>query len=192
MLGPARVTTIDHLLLTHYHGDHYGNLIALSDAGAAPATCTTTVARRKPIVPAIAAFETRYTALVRDHAADDREPGDAIPSPASTTTVVVSDSQRAGPRRCRRPPRRARPTAVRGSRRARRAVDPDNHYWAGFVMAYGRFRTVNLGDLTWSREVALMCPEQPVGTVDLYLTTHHGVDRSGSAAVVHASDPAWP
>ena len=34
-----------------------------------------------------------------------------------------------------------------------------------------------------------MCPSNPIGTVDLYLTTHHGLDQSGSPAVVHALRP---
>ena len=56
-------------------------------------------------------------------------------------------------------------------------------------MSYGRFRTINLGDLTWSREFMLVCPNNPVGTVDLYLTNHHGLDQSGSPAFVHAIQP---
>ncbi|MEZ5284963.1 MAG: hypothetical protein R2712_09170 [Vicinamibacterales bacterium] len=34
-----------------------------------------------------------------------------------------------------------------------------------------------------------MCPENRIGTVDLYLTTHHGLDRSGSPVVVRALQP---
>jgi hypothetical protein len=34
-----------------------------------------------------------------------------------------------------------------------------------------------------------MCPDNPVGTVDLYLTSHHGIDQSGSAVLVHALQP---
>ena len=56
-------------------------------------------------------------------------------------------------------------------------------------MNYGRFRTIDLGDLTWSREFMLMCPNNPIGTVDLYLTNHHGLDQSGAPAFVHAIQP---
>jgi hypothetical protein len=69
------------------------------------------------------------------------------------------------------------------------AFDPDNDSSVGFVMSYGSFRTVNFGDLTWNREGRMMCPNNPIGTVDLYLTSHHGLDRSGSAALVHALQP---
>jgi hypothetical protein len=59
----------------------------------------------------------------------------------------------------------------------------------GVVFAYGKFRTVNLGDFTWNKEKELMCPNNPIGAVDLYLTSHHGIDQSGSAALVHGLQP---
>ena len=34
-----------------------------------------------------------------------------------------------------------------------------------------------------------MCPTNPIGTVDLYLVTHHGTDSSGPAALVHGLQP---
>ena len=43
-----------------------------------------------------------------------------------------------------------------------------------FPLAYGRFRTVDLGDLTWNGELDLMCPTNRIGTVDLYLTSITG------------------
>jgi hypothetical protein len=68
-------------------------------------------------------------------------------------------------------------------------ADPDNGESAGFVMTYGRFRTINLGDLTWNGELDLMCPTNRIGTVDVYLTSHHGLAASGSPALVHALQP---
>jgi competence protein ComEC len=34
-----------------------------------------------------------------------------------------------------------------------------------------------------------MCPDNRVGTVDLYLVSHHGSDTSGSEALAHALQP---
>ena len=34
-----------------------------------------------------------------------------------------------------------------------------------------------------------MCPTNRIGTVDLYLTSHHGLEKSGSPALVHALQP---
>jgi hypothetical protein len=68
-------------------------------------------------------------------------------------------------------------------------IDPDNGESAGFVLTYGRFRTIDLGDLTWNGELDLMCPTNRIGTVDVYLTSHHGLDRSGSPSLVRALRP---
>jgi len=46
-----------------------------------------------------------------------------------------------------------------------------------------------MGDLTWNKELDLMCPNNPIGTVNVYLVTHHGSDQSGSPALVHALHP---
>jgi hypothetical protein len=43
-----------------------------------------------------------------------------------------------------------------------------------------------MGDLNWNKEFGLMCPVNKVGTVDVYLVSHHGSDTSGSPAFVHA------
>ena len=48
---------------------------------------------------------------------------------------------------------------------------------------------IDLGDLTWNKELALMCPNNPIGTVDVYLTSHHGLNQSGSPALVKALHP---
>jgi len=68
-------------------------------------------------------------------------------------------------------------------------ADPDNGESAGFVLTYGRFRTVDLGDLTWNGELELMCPTNRIGPVDLYLTSHHGLAKSGSPALVQGLQP---
>ena len=57
-------------------------------------------------------------------------------------------------------------------------------------MTYGRFRTIDLGDLHWNREVQPDVPDKPIGTVDLYLTSHHGLDQSDSPAFVHGAAAA--
>jgi hypothetical protein len=38
----------------------------------------------------------------------------------------------------------------------------------------------------WNAEGKLMCPNNPIGTVDIYQTVHHDSDRSGSPVLVHA------
>jgi hypothetical protein len=48
---------------------------------------------------------------------------------------------------------------------------------------------IDLGDLTSREEAELVCPENRVGPVDLYLTTHHGAEASNAEVIVHALKP---
>jgi competence protein ComEC len=59
----------------------------------------------------------------------------------------------------------------------------------GMVISYGRFRMLDLGDLTWTKEHDLVCPNNLLGTIDVYLTTHHGLAISGPQVLVHAIHP---
>ena len=52
----------------------------------------------------------------------------------------------------------------------------ENSQSVGIVVTFGKFRFVDLGDLTWNKQLALLCPDNKVGKADLYLTTHHGGD----------------
>ena len=48
---------------------------------------------------------------------------------------------------------------------------------------------VDLGDLTWNKEHDLACPDNLLGTVDLYLATRHGLNGAGLPALVHGLKP---
>ena len=182
----AGVRQIDHMWSTHYHGDHVGSLLALAkqvpiarfyDHGAPH--------KNDRIVSA--AFLKSYEELSQGKRTIVK-PGDKVRMTGLDITTVASANQyiRAN---------------LRGGGRANAActatrpvdestyIDADNGESAGFVMAFGRFRTVNLGDLTWNGELDLMCPTNRIGSVDVYLTSHHGLERSGSPAVVHALQP---
>ena len=59
----------------------------------------------------------------------------------------------------------------------------------GTYVTFGKFRTIHLGDLTKNKEFELMCPNNRIGTVDVLLGLHHGVDTSNSEVLVHALRP---
>jgi hypothetical protein len=48
---------------------------------------------------------------------------------------------------------------------------------------------LDLADVTWNKEIALMCPNNPIGTVDLFMVSHHGNNISNSPALVKAIKP---
>ncbi|HEX3879614.1 MAG TPA: MBL fold metallo-hydrolase, partial [Bryobacteraceae bacterium] len=46
-----------------------------------------------------------------------------------------------------------------------------------------------MGDLTWEYEQKLVCPNNLVGKIDLFQTSHHGLPRSNSPQFVWALQP---
>jgi hypothetical protein len=67
--------------------------------------------------------------------------------------------------------------------------ESENAQSVGLLFTFGQFRMLDLADLTWNKERALMCPKNPIGTVDLFMVSHHGNDISNSPALVHALRP---
>ena len=57
------------------------------------------------------------------------------------------------------------------------------------LITFGKFRMIDLGDLTWNKELALVCPNNKLGTVDVYLSTHHGLNQSNAPAIVDVLKP---
>ncbi|MGA2267521.1 MAG: MBL fold metallo-hydrolase [Bryobacteraceae bacterium] len=187
-LNTAGVKQIDHLILTHYHADHVGGLQELAkripikhfiDHGAPTDP--------KEQVPGFQAMYAEMAAKA-DHTVV--KPGDKIPF-TGTSVVVVTSAGKSLKKPIKGAPGAGKPNpACAGFKpRDESRVDPDNHQSIGVVISYGKFRTVNLGDFTYNREQELMCPDNPIGAVDLYMTSHHGIDQSGSPALVHGLRP---
>jgi len=180
----AGVKRIDYLVVTHYHADHVGGVPAL--------------AQRMPIVNFIdhgprdadtdAMAQFLYKSYETVASKGNRilaRPGETIPVTGIDVEIVSAAGDEI-----------AQPLAGAGepnplcATTPRREVDTgENAQSAGMMITYGKFRMVDLGDLTWNKELDLVCPNNKLGTVDVYLSTHHGMNLSGSAAIVHALHP---
>ena len=66
----------------------------------------------------------------------------------------------------------------------------ENALSTGFVARFGDFDFLDLGDLYWFQEHELACPNNLIGSVDIYQTTHHGLASSGATQLVHAVAPS--
>jgi beta-lactamase superfamily II metal-dependent hydrolase len=185
VLEAAGVKQIDHMVSTHYHGDHVGGLEELaSKVPMAEFIDHGATSEPKEQVPG---FQKMYAALYAKAKHTVAKPGDKISFDGVTVAVVTSNGEV-----LKTPlPGGGKPNAACAGFKPRdeSRVDPDNTMSVGLVFTYGKFRTVNLGDFTWNKEQELMCPNNPIGTVDLYLTSHHGIDQSGSPALVHGLQP---
>jgi competence protein ComEC len=117
-------------------------------------------------------------------------PGDRIPF-AGVDVLVVTSAGRA----LKTPLPGAgqpNPACAGVERRTWSKTDEDhseNSASVGTLLTFGTFRMLDLGDLTWNREVDLVCPDNPIGVVDLFMVTHHGNDISNTPALVNAIRP---
>jgi beta-lactamase superfamily II metal-dependent hydrolase len=180
----AGVKTIDYLVSTHYHIDHIGGMQE--------------IARRIPIGhfvdhgPSVEEreqvpnFQQAYAELRAKAKHTVVKPGDRIPVAGLDWRIVTS----AGKVLEKPLPGGGRPNpACAGFTPKENTRDPENGQSLGSVITYGRFRAIDLGDLLWNVEADLVCPNNPIGDVDLFLVTHHGLDASNAPPLVHGVRP---
>lgn len=185
MLGDAGVTRIDYLISTHYHIDHVGGMPEL--------------AKRIPIGhyldhgpsveerEQVKGFQDAYAELRAKAKHTIVRPGDRVPITGIDVRIVT-----AGGHALEKPlpgGGKPNPACAQFQKKEEPSSADENAQSVGSVITYGQFRAIDLGDLLWNKEGELMCPTNPVGTVDLYLVTHHGLAQSGSNALVHGVRP---
>jgi beta-lactamase superfamily II metal-dependent hydrolase len=181
----ARLERIDHLITTHWHGDHYGGLAEL--ASRLPIG---NFIDHGPNVQAGAAaadefVQKTYPALYHQAARTIVKPGDTIPMAGADWRIVT-----AGGSAIARPlPEAGRPNPFCASFSPQAVDNSENAQSVGSVVTFGRFRVAHLGDLTWNEEFDLMCPTNRIGEIDLFVVSHHGQPSSNSPVLVHAIRP---
>ena len=179
----AKIKQIDYLLVTHYHRDHVGGVPQLADR-----IKIVNFVDHGPNMEDSRVVKEDYNDYVKTfQRAEHRvlKPGDTIPIKDLTVQVLTAAGEHI-----------SSPLAGAGQSNSfcastgKREDDPsENARSLGVLITYDKFRFLDLGDLTWNKELALMCPNNPIGTVDVYLTSHHGLDQSGSPALVDAVHP---
>lgn len=182
----AGVTKIDYLISTHYHTDHIGGLTAIAER--IPVAHFMDHGRNVESPEAIPGFRAAYEALYAKAKHSVLKPGDRVPVKGLDWRIVTSAGQAI---KTPLPAAGASNATARATfqRKPEPASPDDNAQSVGSVIAFGQFRVLDLGDLLWNNEFDLACPRNVVGTVDLYLVTHHGLDRSGAPQLVKAVRP---
>jgi competence protein ComEC len=115
------------------------------------------------------------------------KPGDTLPTKGMRVEVVSADGEVithpvSGPGA-------GEPNAACSSSPQKPVENSENDRSVGMVITFGRLRILDLGDLTWGKEPGLVCPVNKLGRFDVYIVSHHGLDRSGSPALVNAIAP---
>jgi beta-lactamase superfamily II metal-dependent hydrolase len=178
----AGINKIEFVLITHFHDDHVGGAPQL--------------AAKIPIGTFIDHGENRETA---DKATEDRwlaykalldsgkfhhitaKPGDSLPIEGINVKVITSDGAV-----LKEPlPGAGQPNPFCAAQ-APPGDQTENPRSLGTLITFGKLKILDLGDLTADKEYQLMCPDNRLGHVDIYVASHHGFNQSGSAALVHA------
>jgi len=180
----AGLDRIDHLVTTHYHGDHFGAMQELAGR-----VRIGNYIDHGPTVQSGGAVDQflgeTYPALYASAGHMVVAPGDRVAMGGLDVRVVSS----AG-RVLRSPLRGAGAPNPACEASPRQADDTgENAQSVGLHFAFGAFRAAHLGDLTWNTELDLMCPLNRLGTIDLLIVSHHGQPSSNSPALVHALAP---
>ena len=180
-MNAARVSRIDYMLVTHYHADHVGGVAPL----ASQVPIGTFIDHGATVEDSADPAYTTYLEARKKGKNLQATPGDTIPVAGLKVTVVAS----AGETIKTALPGAGQPNPLCAEYKPQPADSSENARSTGVVIAYGAFRMLDLGDLTWNIEHGLACPANLIGPVDLYLTTHHGNQQSGPPALVHAVRP---
>ena len=180
----AALARIDHLITTHYHGDHFGAMSEIAgripvgefiDHGANVQANPATDAFLNDVYPALYA-KSKHTVV---------KPGDRVAMRGVDVRIVAS----AGEPIRDAVPGAGQPNPLCATHQPKDADPSENAQSVGSHFTFGRFRALHLGDLTWNKEFALACPRNLLGTVDLFVVTHHGQPVSNAPVLVHALAP---
>jgi competence protein ComEC len=179
----AGIARIDHVLITHFHVDHVGGVANLVERMEVGEFLDHGVNREDSDI-------TRhdYAAYVQAIGTTPRRtvhPGDTIAIGGLRIVVLAADGEHIAAV----PGVRPMPNAACASEPKWELDDTENPRSAGVLVRYGKFRFLDLGDLTKPKEIPLVCPENLIGPVDLYLVNHHGFNLSNSHAFVDAIHP---
>lgn len=176
-----RIYRIDYVVITHYHRDHVGGIAQLAERIRIGTLVDHGPNMEKESQEDYAAYEqvlakTKHLVV---------KPGDVIPISGIRAEVLTAAGKEI---------KAALPGAGEANPLCSKAGHPkddptENARSVGLLITYGKFRFLDLGDLTQQKELHLVCPKNLIGAVDLFLVTHHGMDLSNAKPLVWAVHP---
>ena len=182
----AGLARIDTVLLTHYHDDHVGGVPQLLARIQVGTFIDHGPNREQDGAVTQHGYELYQQALASGSSKHlTATAGEQLPIAGFDATVISADGNLidhalpgAGG---------ANPYCAKSETRS--ADQTENARSLGVLLQFGKLRILDLGDLTWDKEMQLMCPVNKLGHIDLLVVSHHGWYQSSSAALVDAIAP---
>ena len=179
----AGINKIDKVLVTHFHTDHVGGVPELVKRVKVGEFLDHGVNREDSEITR--KDYAAYVAAIGNTPRHTLRPGDPIDISGLNTIVVTADGAHVSS------VPGIKPQANRYcSREPKWQLDQsENPRSVGILVRFGLFSFLDLGDLTKAKEAELVCPDNPVGEVSVYLVDHHGLDQSSAKSLVDAIHP---
>ncbi len=182
----AKISKIDFVLITHFHDDHVGGapqLAAKIPVGTFIDHGENRETNGEGAKKVFAAYQQLLATGKYKHIT--AKPGEVLPITGMQVRVVSSDGEL-----IERPlPGGGKENASCANAAKPPVDDTENPRSVGTLITFGKLRILDLGDLTGDKEMALMCPMNKIGAVDVYVASHHGTASSGTPVLVHAISP---
>ena len=182
----AGIKKIDFVLLTHFHEDHAGGIAQLAAKIPVGTVIDHGENREHSDAPTEQVWQDYQRFLEKEKPKRIiAKPGDVLPVRGARVEVVSSDGAL-----IEKPlPGAGGTNAACKASDQRPADQTENLRSLGTVITFGKLRILDLGDLTWDKEMELMCPINRLGTIDVYIVSHHGWSQSGSPALLNGISP---
>jgi competence protein ComEC len=182
----AGLSKIDFVLLTHYHVDHAGGAPQLFAKIPVGTFIDHGVNREPGDQPTEQSWE-NYQNLVSSHTVKRRiaKVGDVLPIEGLRAEIVSADGAL-----LQKPlPGAGAQNPVCDKTEQRPVDQTENARSLGTIITFGKVRILDLGDLTWNKELELVCPINKLGPVDVFIVSHHGWLQSNSPDLLAAIAP---
>jgi competence protein ComEC len=178
----AGVSRIDYVLITHFHDDHVGGVPQLVQKIPVGAFID-----HGPNRESTGDVNGNFDAYQKTLASGPYQriiakPGEILPITGIKVQVISADGKSID-----QPLSGAgQPNEYCKASETRPADQTENARSLGVLITYGKLKILDLGDLTWDKEMQLMCPANKLGKIDILVVSHHGWDHSSSPALIDA------
>lgn len=182
----AGLEKIDFVLITHFHEDHVGGVPQLAAKIPIGEFIDHGENREFTDKPTVEVSNAYKAFLEKEHPKRMiAKPGDLLPIEGMRVEVVSSDGHL-----IEKPlPGAGQENPACKISEKRPADTTENLRSLGTVLTFGKVRILDLGDLTWDKEMEMMCPINRLGHIEVLVVSHHGWFHSSSPALIYGIQP---